>query len=193
MLDRVGGEVARATSLVRYAPGTSFPSHKHPGGEEILVISGAFSDENGDYPTGWYLRNPPGSSHRPHSDPGALILVKLYQMRPEEAVQVRVDTGNPVNWSSVDGRQVCSLFVDGDERVFMERLVKGDILSAAARGGAEIFVVSGRLSADGEDFPTGSWLRLPSGAGMKIFSVEPTLVFVKEGPIGMFIASGELS
>ena len=26
-LDRIGAEVARATSLVRYAPGSTFPSH----------------------------------------------------------------------------------------------------------------------------------------------------------------------
>lgn len=36
MLDRVGEEKARATSIVRYAPGSWFPQHPHPGGEEIL-------------------------------------------------------------------------------------------------------------------------------------------------------------
>jgi anti-sigma factor ChrR (cupin superfamily) len=44
MLDRLGGEQARATSLVRYAPASVFPPHGHPGGEEILVLSGIFSD-----------------------------------------------------------------------------------------------------------------------------------------------------
>ena len=37
-LDRIGGEVARATSVVRYAPGASFARHVHGGGEEILVV-----------------------------------------------------------------------------------------------------------------------------------------------------------
>ena len=37
MLDRVGGEVARATSLVRYAPDSIFPEHQHALGEEFLV------------------------------------------------------------------------------------------------------------------------------------------------------------
>lgn len=63
MLDRVGDEVARATSVVRYAPNSSFPFHMHAQGEEILVLSGTFSDESGHYPAGWYLRNPPGSGH----------------------------------------------------------------------------------------------------------------------------------
>ncbi len=59
MLDRIGGEQARATSPVRYLPQTSFPEHQHPGGEEILVLEGQFSEGNRDYPAGWYLRNPP--------------------------------------------------------------------------------------------------------------------------------------
>ncbi|SUV87500.1 ChrR Cupin-like domain [Bordetella pertussis] len=63
MLDRWGGEKGRATSIVRYAPGACFPRHEHPGGEEILVLAGSFSEEGGRYPAGWYLRNPPGSSH----------------------------------------------------------------------------------------------------------------------------------
>ena len=74
MLDRLGAERARATSLVRYAPASVFPAHGHPGGEEILVLSGIFSDGSGDYGPGWYLRNPPGSAHQPSSADGALHL-----------------------------------------------------------------------------------------------------------------------
>jgi len=52
MLDRVGNEVARATSIVRYAPGSRFDRHVHGGGEEILVLEGVFSDESGDHAAG---------------------------------------------------------------------------------------------------------------------------------------------
>jgi anti-sigma factor ChrR (cupin superfamily) len=45
MLDRIGDEVARATSIVRYAPGSHFSSHTHGGGEEFLVLEGVFEDE----------------------------------------------------------------------------------------------------------------------------------------------------
>ena len=65
MLDRIGGEQARATSFVRYAPGSEFPAHDHPGGEEILVLSGTFSEDGKDFPAGWYLRSPPGSAIAP--------------------------------------------------------------------------------------------------------------------------------
>src|ERR1700690_103855 len=34
MLERDGGEVARATSVVRYAAGSEFTAHVHVGGEE---------------------------------------------------------------------------------------------------------------------------------------------------------------
>src|SRR5713226_5259628 len=76
LLDRIGSEVARATSLVRYAPASIFPAHGHALGEEFLVLDGIFSDEHGDYPTGTYIRNPPGSSHSPRTAPGCTIFVK---------------------------------------------------------------------------------------------------------------------
>ena len=77
MLDRVGDEVARATSIVRYAPGSWFSGHAHGGGEEILVLEGTFSDEHGHYPAGSWVRSPHGSVHTPFSDEGCLIYVKV--------------------------------------------------------------------------------------------------------------------
>src|SRR5262245_65160348 len=84
MLDRIGGEVARATSLVRYAPASVFPAHGHAQGEEFLVLEGIFADEHGEYPEGVYVRNPPGSRHSPRTAAGCVILVKLRQMPPAE-------------------------------------------------------------------------------------------------------------
>jgi hypothetical protein len=92
MLDRVGGEVARATSVVRYAPNSRFERHVHGGGEEILVLEGVFSDEAGDYPAGTYLRNPPGSAHAPFSREGCVLFVKLWQFAPGDLQTVRIDT-----------------------------------------------------------------------------------------------------
>ena len=67
-LAREAAEHGHTTSIVRYDPGSSFSSHKHPLGEEILVLQGVFSDEHGNYPAGTYLRSPPGSSHAPFSE-----------------------------------------------------------------------------------------------------------------------------
>ncbi|MFZ4380211.1 MAG: cupin domain-containing protein, partial [Polynucleobacter sp.] len=83
-LDRVGDELARASSLVKYSPKSSFTEHTHAGGEEILVLEGTFSDENGDYPAGTYIRNPPKSKHAPHSKEGCVLFVKLRQFNAQD-------------------------------------------------------------------------------------------------------------
>ena len=87
MLDRVGDEAARATSLVRYAPGSVFPAHEHPDGEEILVLEGVFTDEHGEHGPGTYLRNPDGSRHAPRgsSSPATANPYALIPMPPTGA------------------------------------------------------------------------------------------------------------
>jgi hypothetical protein len=92
MLDRIGDEVARATSIVRYAPDSHFSPHTHGGGEEFLVLDGVFQDEHGDYPAGSYVRNPPTSAHTPGSAPGCTLFVKLWQFDPDDRTDVRNDT-----------------------------------------------------------------------------------------------------
>ncbi len=84
MLDRVGDEVAVATSIVRYAPGSAFDPHQHALGEEFIVLEGVFSDEHGDFPAGSYVRNPPGTGHTPHSNEGCVIFVKLRQFADDD-------------------------------------------------------------------------------------------------------------
>src|SRR6478735_4068356 len=112
MLDRIGGEVARATSIVRYAPASQFPAHVHGGGEEFLVLDGVFQDEHGDFPAGAYIRNPPQSRHTPRSAPGCIIFVKLWQFDPDDRVQLRLDT-NTLAFPPAPGRpgvETASLF-----------------------------------------------------------------------------------
>src|SRR5699024_9368281 len=162
MLDRLGAEKARATSIVRYAPDSRFSPHSHPGGEEILVLSGTFSDGDGDYPAGWYVRNPPGSSHEPFSHEGATIFVKLWQMPPEEDHRVRIDTGDPASWQQeADGREVCRLFSSESEQVSLQRLPSSQSLSIKEPGGIEMLVLSGDLRVDGQAYAKDSWIRLP--------------------------------
>ena len=91
MLDRIGDEVARATSIVRYAPASRFSAHTHGGGEEFLVLDGVFQDEHGDYPVGSYIRNPPTSRHTPSSKLGCVLFVKLWQFDLEDRTKVRRD------------------------------------------------------------------------------------------------------
>lgn len=182
MLDRIGSERARATSLVRYQPHSVFPAHGHPGGEEILVLSGTFSDDSGDYGPGWYLRNPPGSSHRPSSTEGALIFVKLWQMPEGESTTVRIDTHDPALWHREGAQEVCPLYQSEREQVSLQRLPSGAPVTVDTQGGAELLVLDGQLTEGHEQFGRGSWMRFPPGAsGALAAGADGVTMYLKTG------------
>jgi hypothetical protein len=165
MLDRIGDEVARATTLVRYAPGSRFSAHTHDGGEEFLVLDGVFQDEYGDYPAGSYVRNPPTSSHTPASQAGCTIFVKLRQFDADDRVSVRIDTSR-LKLEDVPERPgvtAAPLFGDDREAVRLERWAAGAHIVLDAPAGIEILVIDGRFTESGETFMRHSWLRLPAG------------------------------
>ena len=184
MLDRLGGEAARATSIVRYAPGAGFPRHPHPGGEEILVLSGTFCEGDAQYPAGWYLRNPPGSVHQPFSVEGTTIFVKLWQMQPGEQQHVRIDSRDPASWQQQGNRQVCPLFSDDVEQVCLQRLVPGETLFADAVNGAELLILAGQLVAWGLPCGLGSWIRLPAAETPEIVAgTQGATLYLKTGAL----------
>jgi anti-sigma factor ChrR (cupin superfamily) len=182
MLDRLGAERARATSLVRYAPASAFPAHGHPGGEEILVLSGTFSDGSGDYGPGWYLRNPPGSAHQPSSADGALIFVKLWQMAANDTRTVRIDTRDPSTWRTDGRHQVCALYATDREQVSLLRLPPGHTLHLDTPGGAELLVIEGRSFVGTTVLAALSWLRLPPGDAPELHAGDAgTTFYLKTG------------
>lgn len=163
MLDRVGEEVARATSLVRYAPGSAFSPHVHAMGEEFLVLEGVFSDEHGDHGPGCYVRNPPGSRHQPASAPGCVIFVKLRQMQPHQSQRVTVRSDRQPLHPLGGGRQGLDLYRDDHEHVLIEQWARGTRVPLPCPGGAELLVLAGSLVVDGQALPPWSWLRAPAG------------------------------
>lgn len=167
MLDRIGDEVARATSIVRYAQGSRFSPHTHGGGEEFLVLDGVFQDEHGDFAADSYIRNPPGTRHTPGSAPGCTIFVKLWQFDPADRTQLRLDAA-AIPFTTAEGRpgvEVKKLFHDVQEDVRIERWAPGArIASPCHFGGIEILVLDGSFTNCGEIFTAQSWLRLPVGA-----------------------------
>jgi len=185
LLDRIGGEVARATSLVRYAPNSVFPAHSHALGEEFLVLDGVFSDEHGDYPAGTYVRNPPGSLHSPRTAPGCTILVKLRQMPGSESTRVVIDTTRAA-WerSEIEGHQSQLLHAapETGERVTLEKLAPGTTLPSATRdSGQEIFLLTGTLADDYGHYGAGTWIRSPAGWRSKLGSQEGAVFWAKRG------------
>ena len=182
-LDRIGGEVARATSIVRYAAGSHFDAHEHPLGEEFLVLLGTFSDEWGDYRAGTYVRNPPGSSHRPFSRDGCEIFVKLRQFVPDDRKRILIDTRRTA-WlpGLVPGLSVLPLHQHGVESVALVRWAPGTRFKAHSHwGGEEILVLDGVFSDEYGDYPTGTWLRNPHRSMHTPFSEQGCLIWVKVG------------
>ncbi|MCR9136858.1 MAG: cupin domain-containing protein [Alphaproteobacteria bacterium] len=176
MLDRIGGEVARATTIVRYAPNSKFSAHTHTGGEEFIVLDGVFQDEHGDYPAGTYVRNPPTTSHTPGSDEGCTIFVKLWQFDMDDRNQFRVDMDNAAS----DGHAV--LHHDARETVTYHRLAPGAPLTDGLAGGGELLVLSGSLTEGGDVLKTGGWLRLPEDAVLNAKAgSEGATVWMKTG------------
>lgn len=185
MLDRIGDEVARATSLVRYAPNSTFSAHQHDGGEEILVLEGVFSDEHGDYPAGTYLRNPIGTGHTPSIGPeGATILVKLHQFDVEDTQQICIDT-NSNTWRPglVDGLSVMPLHQHKHEHVALVRWAPNTQFNPHRHwGGEEIYVIQGTFHDEHGSYPAGSWLRSPHLSLHTPFTREDgALIYVKTG------------
>ena len=183
MLDRAAAESGRATSLVRYSPETSFPIHAHPRGEEILVLSGVFSDAGGDYPTGSYLRNPPGSQHAPFSTPGCVLFVKLDQFSSLDGEEVRLNTRQS-QWmpGMVPGLLVMPLHDFEGEHTALVRWAPGTCFNRHRHwGGEEILVLDGVFQDEYGTYPAGTWLRSPHLSEHKPFSTEGCLIYVKTG------------
>ncbi|MFZ5963209.1 cupin domain-containing protein [Thalassococcus sp. BH17M4-6] len=183
MLDRIGEEVARATSLVRYAPGSRFSSHTHGGGEEYLVVEGTFSDEHGDYPLGTYVRNPIGTSHAPHSDDGCTILVKLHQFEDDDTEQKQIDTANAAfEDTGTEGVTALPLHRHGTEEVRMLRFSPGAAMTQEVPpGGFEALVLEGSVTDDLGQHGTGTWLRRNDGTATDLRSDGGGLLFIKTG------------
>ncbi len=187
MLDRVGAEVARATSIVRYAAGSHFERHVHGGGEEILVLQGMFSDEHGDYPAGTYLRNPPGSSHAPFSRAGCTLFVKLWQFAPDDTQPLRIDTASaPWHPGLVPGLSVMPLHEhDGVSTALVRWAPQTRFNPHTHPGGEEILVLEGVFRDEDGDYPAGTWLRSPRGSRHAPYAgAEGALIYVKVGAIG---------
>jgi anti-sigma factor ChrR (cupin superfamily) len=183
-LDRVGGEVARATSVVRYAKGSQFSSHVHTGGEEFLVLEGTFQDEHGDYPAGTYIRNPPQSQHTPGAPLGCIIFVKLWQFQPEDRTHVQLDTHKITAqpYQGMAGVSYIPLYGDEHEDVGILHIEANTQFSLNPKGGSELFVLEGQLQEHSDLLTQYSWLRQPIGQSLSITTQQSAVkIWLKTG------------
>jgi anti-sigma factor ChrR (cupin superfamily) len=185
MLDRIGDEVARATSLVRYAPNSTFSRHEHTGGEEFLVLEGEFADEHRTYPVGAYVRNPMGTSHSPHvGEQGCVIFVKLQQFEAQDQAQFVIETKNTA-WAPglVPGLEVMSLHQYEGEQVALVKWAPHTQFNPHTHwGGEEILVIEGTFYDEFGEYPAGSWIRSPHQSSHTPFTKDDgALIYVKVG------------
>lgn len=183
MLERDGQELARATSIVRYAKGSKFPQHSHPGGEEILVLEGQFEDETGVYPVGSYMKNPAGTAHSPQSSTGCTLFVKLLHLDPKDQKPVRLNW-NQGSWRPglVPGLSVLPLDEFETQHTALVRWAPGTQFSFHRHlGGEEIFVLEGELQDEHGIYRVGDWIRSPHASQHVPSSPSGCLIYVKVG------------
>jgi quercetin dioxygenase-like cupin family protein len=190
MLDRVGDEVAVATSLVRYRPGACFPTHEHGLGEEYLVLEGEFADEHGRYPPGTYVRNPPGSRHASFSDAGCIIWVKLRQFHPEDDRHVVIDVAGPIPAEGSAPRQLhrhlgetVTVIVAGAEAV---------VTMPAGNHLQEVLVIEGAVRWRDQAIGKHGWLRVPAGEALELTVTAPSRLLHKTRP-AFALPGGDIS
>lgn len=167
-LDRVGAEVARATSIVKYMPNSVFSPHIHTGGEEFLILDGVFQDEHGDYPAGSYVRNPPKTSHTPSSMSGCVMLVKLWQFRPDDTKHVNIDinSAQSVPHEHIENALCIPLYKDEYEEVSIQTWEADSTINIDAEEGLEVLVLEGDFTEGQDSLNVHSWLRMPIGSSM---------------------------
>jgi anti-sigma factor ChrR (cupin superfamily) len=185
MLDRIGDEVARATSLVRYAPGSAFSSHVHTGGEEFLVLEGEFGDEHKSYPKRTYVRNTIGTSHTPRvGDDGCIIFVKLQQFDADDQAQFAIDTTTAeFRPMPTRGIEYLPLHEYEGERVALIRWAPDTPVERHEhKRGEEVLVLEGAFYDEYGAYPAGTWMRSPRGSAHEPYTKEEgALVYVKTG------------
>ncbi len=70
-------QTGRSTVLLRFAPGARYGAHRHPEGEQYLVLEGSLEDGGSTWGPGSYVHHPPGSVHAPSSPEGCVVFVTL--------------------------------------------------------------------------------------------------------------------
>lgn len=181
-LARENAERGHATSLVKFDAGASFSEHDHPLGEEILVLSGTFSDQSGDYKAGSYFRNPEGFIHAPFSKEGCVLLVKLHQFTDGDNEHVVIDTQKAEWTPGIGGLSVMPLHSYKGESTALVKWPKGERFQLHRHfGGEEVFVIKGQFIDEYGRYPQGTWIRSPHLSEHNPYVEEETIILVKVG------------
>jgi hypothetical protein len=144
------------------------------------VLDGVFADENGDYPAGTYVRNPPGTAHTPRSDVGCTLFVKLRQFIADDLVPVVTDTTRLDAHVSNGVTMAHVLHRHGAEEVLILDGGSGAThVFAPVAVPRELLVLAGEVDANSQEMTPLDWLRMPANCAMKLRFATRARVFVK--------------
>jgi len=184
-LEREMAESGHTTSFVKFESNSFFPTHTHPQGEEIYVLDGIFSDENGDYPAGTYIRNPPGSYHKPFTKKGCTLFVKLDQFQPDDNKHIVIRPEEQDWRPGIGNLKVTSLHTHNGESTALVWWPENEVFQPHSHfGGEEVVVIKGSFIDEHGIYPTGSWIRSPHMSKHFPYVKEETLILVKVGHLG---------
>ena len=126
------------------------------------MLEGVFSDENGDYPAGTYLRNPPGSAHKPFTKQGCVLFVKLDQFQEDDKQQVVIRPEDQHWQQGIGNLKVLPLHQHKTESTALVHWPANEVFQPHTHwGGEEIVVLSGTFIDEHGEYPKGSWIRSP--------------------------------
>lgn len=193
MVEHTGNELARASYVVRYARGSVITTHKHDLGEEIFVLKGSFSDADGEYNQGTYIKNPPGSLHSPTTFTGCELWVKLRHLDLADTQRIVISTAK-ASWypGLVKGLTVLPLSEFGTQHTAMVRWEPQTFFNLHHHyGGEEIFILDGAFEDENGCYEAGTWIRSPHKSCHQPFSRIGCTILVKTGhlPIADFLAN----
>ena len=174
-------EAGTVNSIVRFDPGSEFPCHGHPDGEEVLVLEGVYSDERGSFPAGTFLLSPEGFRHAPFSLQGCLLLVRLRQYAGTDREQVVLDTKAAPWVTLAPGVRKQQLYESArypDAKSLIELEPGSELPRDELSEGAELFVLSGELENEEGRHSCHTWLRLPPGGAPRLRTVEGCRLYV---------------
>src|SRR6185503_15449895 len=74
---RFDAATGESAVLLEFAPGATYDAHRHPLGEDYLVLEGSLEDGGKSYGAMTYVHHPAGSAHKPSSKEGCVLFVLL--------------------------------------------------------------------------------------------------------------------
>ena len=183
MLDRLGNEIARATTIVRYAPKSSSPA-RPCGRRGVLRPRRHLPGRAWRLPCGQL--HPQSTGIEAHAQIRIRLhdFVKLWQFDLADRKHVRIDTNKMTFISDAEraGVEIMPLFRDALEDVRLERWAAGATIALDASAGMEILVLAGSFSEGGEAFEPQSWLRLPKCCAAQVkVGANGARVWIKRG------------